>query len=90
MASNELERAVIEAARSFVQAAGYEGEAALVEAVQALDAAPVTQLRDRDGDAWFVHSDGKWYLGFYGCAPWTRERIERMFGPVTEVRDGGQ
>jgi len=43
MAANELERAVIEAARAFVQAAGYEGEAALVEAVTALDAWQATQ-----------------------------------------------
>jgi hypothetical protein len=43
MATNDLERAVIEAARAFVQAAGYEGEAALVETVTALDAHLATQ-----------------------------------------------
>jgi hypothetical protein len=43
MASNALERAVIEAAKVFVQAAGYEGEASLVEAIADLEAHERTQ-----------------------------------------------
>lgn len=54
------QHAVIYAARTFVQAAGYEGEAALVESVHALDAAGAAHNRRYDA-SWHCRTHGRPY-----------------------------
>lgn len=46
---------------------------------------PAPRLEDRDGDIWTLDPDGETY-NFDGLHH-SRERVEREWGPVTELRD---
>lgn len=48
--------------------------------------APVTRLRDWEGDVWTLRGNGLWSINRVDGAD-SREYIERHYGPVTELTD---
>lgn len=48
---------------------------------------PAPRLKDRGGDIWTLEDDGETYSLTGFRSHWSRECVERQYGPVTELRD---
>lgn len=55
--------------------------------VSATPVSPAPHLKDRGGDIWTLEDDGETYSLTGFRSHWSRECVERQYGPVTELRD---